>query len=130
MKTSQLTMQGLLALRLRQEQTALQQYGDAINARQAAFEKLEAIKRHCDQSWALHRDEVRRGASEAQVSQVESYCLSIEANKKQCETEILEAQREVDQRWQRLVNARKQRELLDRDHAGFLGTNCYVRAGA
>ncbi len=119
-------MQALLAVRLRQEQTALRQYGDAISARQAAFEKLEALKRHCDQSWALHRDEVRRGASEAQLSQVESYCLSVEASRKQCETDILEAQRQVDQRWQRLVHARKQRELLEQDQADLLGTNCYA----
>ena len=123
MNPSQLTLQALRTLRQRQEQHALQRYGEAIVARQAAFEKLESIKRQRDQSLAFLRDEVIRGANDAQVAQAEAYCLSVESLKQECEAEIASSQGLVDRRWQRLVEARRQREMLDL-LADDLGTTC------
>jgi flagellar FliJ protein len=113
-KTFHFNLQALQTLRQRQEQKALEQYGQAVSARQSAFEKFEAVRKHCEASWALCREQITHGATAAQLAQAEAYCFSVEEQKKQCEAAVNQAQTVVDERWQTLLAARQQREAVDK----------------
>lgn len=118
MKKFHFTLQALQTLRERQEKSALELYAQAVTARQLALENLESVMRHCEESWSFCRAEMARGAEAAQIARMEAYCRTVEEQRARCAAEAQAAQRVMDQRWQKLVLARRDREAVERyrDH--------------
>ncbi len=114
MKRFQFSLQALLTVRRRQEQTALEQFAQAAAARQLAIDRLSEVKRECEAAWTLRRERATTGAPAVQLAQLHDYCRVLEQLQKNCERAVKEAQRTVDLKWEKLLAARQAREAVDK----------------
>jgi flagellar FliJ protein len=114
MKRFQFSLQALLTVRRRQEQIALEQFAQAAAARQLAIDRLNEVKQECETAWALRRERTRTGAPAMQLAQLHDYGRVLEQLQKNCDRALREAQRVVDQKWEKLLAARQAREAVDK----------------
>jgi flagellar protein FliJ len=114
MKRFRFSLQAVLTVRQRREQTALEHFSRAIAVRQLAIDRLNETKRRCEAAWALSRERTAEGAPAAHLAQLRDYCRDMEKFQKECELAVAAAQRVVDQKWEKLVAARQAREVVDK----------------
>ncbi len=116
MKRFKFSLQAVRTLRERAEQTALERYARAVAARQQAIEHLRAIRTRCESVWHVRQIMTANGAAAEELSRAQEYSQALEQSVAQGEAQLLNTQRAVDQAWQHLVGARKQREVVDKCH--------------
>jgi flagellar export protein FliJ len=114
MKKFRFSLQAVLTVRQRQEQTALEHFSKAVAARQLATDRLSEAKRECQAAWALSRERTAAGAPAVHLAQLHDYCHDLEKLQKECERVVAAAQVVVDQKWEKLVTARQAREAVDK----------------
>jgi flagellar export protein FliJ len=114
MKKFHSSLQAVLTVRQRQEQTALEHFSRAVTARQLATGRLNEAKRECQAAWALSRERTAAGAPAAHLAQLHDYCHDMEKLEKECAQIVAAAQVVVDQKWEKLVMARQAREAVDK----------------
>lgn len=114
MKRFHFTLEALHILRKRQEQVALEIYGQAVTARQRTIDHLRDAWRRCEEAWALSRERTATGAPAAHLAQLRDYCQAMDELKKRCESALEQAQRVVDTRWKELMVARQAREAVEK----------------
>ena len=114
MKKFRFSLQAVLTVRQRQEQTALEHFSKAIATRQLATDRLNEAKRECQGAWALSRARTAAGASAIHLVQLHDYCQNMEELQKECQRAVVAAQAVVDQKWEKLVTARQAREAVDK----------------
>lgn len=121
MKRFRFSLQALRTLRQHQEQRALKQFGLAIAARAQATRDLEEVRRHCDAGWQASRQSMRAGVTAAQLVRLGAYCRTMEQLQRQSEANLRRAQRTVDERWEKLLTIRQQREAVDKYYQRLRG---------
>jgi len=114
MKRFRFSLHALRTLRQRQEQRALKQFGLAIAARAQAARELEEVRRHCDAGWQASRQSMKAGVTASQLAKLGAYCRAMEELQRQAETTLRRAQRTVDEKWEKLLTIRQQREAVDK----------------
>lgn len=114
MKRFRFSLHALRILRQRQEQRALRQFGLAIAARARAARDLEEVQRHCDAGWQASRQSMKAGVTAAQLAKLGAYCRAMEELRRQSEATLHRAQRMVDEKWEKLLTIRQQREAVDK----------------
>lgn len=114
MKRFRFTLQALLTVRQRQEQTALESYAAALADRQRALDRLRDAQRQCEEAWGLSRQRITAGAPAAHLAQLEEFCEAVEDLRRFCLAAVEETQRVVDARLQKLLAARQAREAVDK----------------
>jgi flagellar FliJ protein len=114
MKRFRFSLQSLLTLRQRREQTALEHYGRAVSARQEAVEILRAARAEWDTICRVRTTLLAAGAAAGDLARAQEYCRAMEETVARCEGDVLRAQREVESSWQKLLEARRAREMVDK----------------
>jgi flagellar FliJ protein len=114
MRRFQFTLEPLHTLRTRAEQSAQESYGRAVTARQQAIERLRAARTRCEAVWSAREALLEGRASVGELDQAHSYCRSVEETVAACESAVLQSQRVVEEAWQKLLEARQSREVVDK----------------
>jgi flagellar export protein FliJ len=121
MKRFRFSLHAVRTLRQHQEQRALRQFGLAIAARTQAARELEDVRRHCDAGWQASRQSIKAGVTAAQLARLGAYCRTMEQLQRQAEAGLSRAQRTVDERWEKLLTVRQQREAVDKYYQRLRG---------
>lgn len=114
MKPFRFSLQAVRTLRQRQEQVALEDFGRAVQARQAALDQQQLAERKfsngLDQLAALQRE----GATIDHLNQVRNHCRSLEQQLAACRSALAEAQEVANRAWESLQDSRRELELVDK----------------
>jgi flagellar export protein FliJ len=114
MKSFRFTLEAVLTLRQRQEQTALEQYAQTLLARQQAVAKLENAQRELNASMQELRQQLAAGCTAAQAAQAHDYQRSLGRRRDECTQALGTAERRVNAAMQAMLAARRQREIVDK----------------
>jgi len=116
MKKFRFTLQALQTVRERHEHLALQNYAQAVRARTCAQEALQEVERECAGVWQRQRAQRETVATVVDFAQSSEYAGRLAEWKQQCVAALAQAERGVDQAWEKLVLARRAREVVVRFH--------------
>ncbi len=114
MKAFRFTLVALQTLRDRAEQQAQEQYAHAVRHRDRALRQREEATRQFEAAWALGRTQLAAGIVQAQWAQVQDYCQKAAAHLRGCDRDVASAQAAANQRLQHLLEARRDREVVDK----------------
>jgi flagellar export protein FliJ len=114
MKSFRFTLEAVLTLRQRQEQTALEQYAQTLLARQQAVAKLENAQRELNASMQELRGQLAAGCTAAHAAQAHDYQRSLGRRRDECAQALGTAERRVNAAMQAMLAARRQREIVDK----------------
>lgn len=114
MKRFQFKLQAVLTLRQREEQSALEAYSRALQRRQLAGECLAEVERDLSESRRQWLNALADGCPAVRAVQLQAFCHSLEACRKQREQEVHQADLGLNQTSHRLLLARQQREAVER----------------
>lgn len=114
MKPFSFSLQAVRTLRQRQEQLALDGFGRAVQARQAAIDQQQLAERRLaagqDQLTALQID----GATIEQMNQLRDHCRALEQQLTQSRAACAKAQSAANRAWDILQEARQALQLVDK----------------
>jgi flagellar protein FliJ len=114
MKRFRFSLESVLTLRQRREQTALEQYGRAVSARQQAVETLRVARAEWETICRVRTTLLKSEAVAGELARAQEYCRAKEDNVARREQEALRAQRVVEQTWEKLLETRRAREVVDK----------------
>jgi flagellar export protein FliJ len=112
MKPFHFSLQAVRTLRQRQEQMALERFTAAVRNRDKAVNQLNFLTQQLHAGWSELKVLLPKGATALQIAQIQAYCDSVTARKKECEIYVNAAHRAVDVAWQNLVAAKQQLEVV------------------
>jgi len=112
MKPFHFSLQAVRTLRQRQEQMALERFTAAVHNREKAVDRLNCVTRQLHAGWNELKARIPQGATALQIAQIQAYCDSVTARKKECEVCVNAAYRAVDVAWQNLLAAKQQLEVV------------------
>jgi flagellar export protein FliJ len=112
MKAFHFSLQAVRTLRQRQEQMALERFTAAVRNREKAVNRLNSVTQQLHAGWSELKALLPKGVTALQIAQVQAYCDSVTARKKECEVYVNAAHRAVDLAWQNLVAAKQQLEVV------------------
>jgi flagellar export protein FliJ len=114
MKPFSFSLQAVRTLRRRQEQQAVEAFGQAVRARQAALDQQTLAERQLsaalDHMLALQQE----GAAIYHLNQMRAHCQTLERHLGTCRAALAKAQETANQVWDALQEARRQLELVDK----------------
>ncbi len=114
MKPFHFTLEAVRTLRQRQEQNAMEQYAQALLARQQAIEKLNAIQRELHASWQELRGRLAGGCAAFHLSQAHDYQRALGKRRDESMATLGVTERRVNAAMQAMLAARQQREIVDK----------------
>ena len=114
MKRFRFSLQSLLTLRQRREQMALEHYGRSVSLRQQAVETLRVARTQWETVCRVRTTLLSKGAVAGELARAQAFCRATEESVAQCEQDVLRAQRGVEVSWQKLLEARRAREVVDK----------------
>lgn len=114
MKPFKFSLEAVATTRRRQEQTTLEKYAQALLARQNAVAQLEATQRELEDSWLRLRQTLESGCSASAATRLRQESHYLEAERKQCEEALTQAERGVSHALQQMLAARQQREAVEK----------------
>jgi flagellar export protein FliJ len=108
------SLQAVQTLRQRQEQLALEAFGECVRVRQAALEQQQLAERQLsvglDQLTILQSG----GAPLYHLNQLRGHCQLLEQRLEGCRTASSKAQESANKAWEALQDARRELELVDK----------------
>ena len=116
MKSFRFSLQAVLTLRQRQERFALEAYAAALLARHQAVERVKAIDLELAAAWNILRRQQDTGCSAAEMAQAREFSESLSRRRNAASTALMSAERGVNLSLQNLLEARRQREIVDACH--------------
>ena len=117
MKPFHFSLEALRVLRQRQEQTALEQYASALSQQRQAEERQQAVQKELEAAWQQRQNQMAAGAPAGMVLQLQNYGVFLEARLEEHAAAVKTAADAVARRWEILLQARQQREIVDNYHA-------------
>lgn len=114
MKAFRFTLEAVRVVRQRQEETALEQYAQALLARQQAADRLQSAQEELKAAWRHQQDLLASGATAAQLQQIVGCSQFLENRAKALEKALQEAVLAEERRRQQYLAARQQREIVDK----------------
>jgi flagellar export protein FliJ len=114
MKAFHFTLEALGTVRQRQEQKAMEQYAQSLIARRQAVEALEAAERELSACWQEWRGRMAGGCTAAEAAQAHAYERSLAQRRDECARALETAERRVNAALQGMLQARQQREVVDK----------------
>ena len=114
MKKFQFSLQALQTLREQQEQQALQEYSQALNAWERARDHVEAVHRELAAAWAERQRGVLENCSAGELDRSHAYCQAIERRKQAAEHAMKVARNRASQVFTKLLAARQARAMVDK----------------
>lgn len=122
MKPFKFTLEAVATTRRRLEQNALEQYAQALLARQTALSQLEAAQRALEAAWARLRETLESGCSASAASRLRQESQGLEEARQTCEEKLATTDRTVSQTLQKMLAARQQREAVEKFRGKQRGT--------
>jgi flagellar export protein FliJ len=116
MKPFHFSLEALRVLRQRQEQAALEQYAVALNRQRQAEERQQAVQLELEAAWQQRQNQMAAGAPAGMVLQLQNYGVFLEARLEEHAEAVKKASDEAVRRWETLLQARQQREIVDKYH--------------
>ena len=113
MKRFEFKLQAVLTLRQRAEQGALEKFSRAVQARQAAADRLADSEMELSEARRVWLNALADGCPAVHASQLLGYSHLLEERKRQCEQALGLADAELNQSSQKMLFARQQREAVE-----------------
>ena len=113
MKKFVFSLQAVLTLRQRAEQTALKSYGEASLARQDAIARLQQSDQRLAQTRREWLEAMAVGCNAAQTAQMHLYSQTLREEKTRCEQALERAEVELNRAQQKAMGARQRREAVE-----------------
>ena len=112
MKPFKCSLQALLTLREREEQTALQEYGKTLRQLEETRHKLDLVQQELDSANAkLHQRFLSSGPA-VQLAQLQEFCAAVEKKRREWEYTLKVAQNKSQQAFTKLVAARQAKAVV------------------
>ena len=112
MKPFHFSLQAVRTLRRRHEQVALERFTAAVQNREKAVNRLRSVTQQLHAGWRELKARLPNGGTALQIAQIQAYCDSVTARKKECEVYVNAAHRAVDDAWQDLLAAKQQLDVV------------------
>ena len=113
MKNFKFSLQALLVLREQQEQTALQEYGKALLARERAMSAVRSAQEELLQGWAQFHERLAAKCAAADLAQMQQWCQSLERKVQELEYVAKAARGQAKQAFFQLLAARQAKTVLE-----------------
>jgi flagellar export protein FliJ len=113
MKRFEFRLQAVLTLRQRSEQAALEIYGRAIQARQAAADRLAVEELELCDARRIWLNALADGCAAVRAAQMLGYCHLLEERMRQCEQALHLADVDLNHASQMMLHSRQQREAVE-----------------
>ena len=114
MRPFRFSLQAVLTVRLNRESKALEAFAKA----QAAFEAIAAnfrlIQKEIDETLGQRRDALKTAASSEAVQQMQQGLRALKEAAQRCQAELQKAQAILDEKSSVLLEARRDREVVDK----------------
>ena len=114
MKPFKFSLEAVATTRRRVEQTALEQYAQALLAKQSALSQLESVQHNLDDAWLRLRNTLESGCSASAATRLRRESQYLEEDRKLREEVLAQAERGVGQALQQMLAARQQREAVEK----------------
>jgi flagellar FliJ protein len=114
MKAFRFTLQALGTLRQRQEQKAQEQYAQTLAVRRDAAARLKAAEQELSASWEEWRLRLAGGCAAAEAAQAQVFQRLLSQRVDECVIALENAERRVNTALQAMLEARRQREIVDK----------------
>ena len=114
MKAFQFPLQAVLTVRENQENKALERFGQAQAQLHRVLLQQTATRKALDHTFDQRRQTQGRSANSEEFHQLQQGAKALQRRLRDCETEAEKAKSEVAARSRDLVEARKQREIIER----------------
>jgi flagellar export protein FliJ len=114
MKSFHFTLEAVGTLRQRQEQKAMEQYAQSLIARRQALDRLKAAEGELSACWQEWRDRFAGGCTAVEAAQAHAYQRSLAQRRDECTLALETAERRVNASLQNMLQARRQREIVDK----------------
>ena len=114
MRRFHFTLQALHTLREREEQSALQEYSQALRAWEEARLKVAALQQELETTWGQRRQRLLGPCPAAELARLQAWCQTVEQQKQASEHAAKEARNKASQAHAKLVEARQARAVVDK----------------
>lgn len=108
------SLQAVRTMRQRQEQLALEAFGEAVRARQAAVDRQQLAERQLAVAFDQLSIMQGEGAPLYQLNQVRGHCQVLEQRLLGCRNDCESAQVAANDAWEQLQDIRQALELVDK----------------
>lgn len=114
MKRFQFTLEAVRIVRQRHEQEAMELYARALLARRQAMDRLDAVQRDLNAACQELRSLFASGGAASKAAQAHDYQRTVEKRRDDSAIELSLAERRLNAALQGMLNARRQREIVDK----------------
>jgi flagellar export protein FliJ len=114
MKPFHFPLNSLRVLRQHKEQTAQERYALALRACESAAAKVQAASVELTACWKNLCEEMGKGVNSTDLLRIRAWCNVLELRLKERASELETARFAVDAVWKELMQATREREVLDR----------------
>lgn len=112
MNAFKFSLQALLTLRERQEQVALQAYGEELNAQERAVSRLESTRQEFEEAQAHFQTRLRKGCAAQELDRLHAWKESIEQRLLECDHRAKVARNRARLAFSKLLAARHATAVL------------------
>lgn len=113
MKRFHFTLTALKTLRERREQEAIETYSKALRYQEQIQTDFTLAKRALETEWSRQQALLNQGISAKEMVQIQAYGQSLIKRCQDKENELALARQSARVKWDQLVRARQQREVVD-----------------
>lgn len=114
MKRFHFTLEAVRIVRQRHEQEAMELYAKALLGRRQAMDRLDSVQRELNAACQELRTLFTNGGTASKAAQAHDYQRTVEKRRDDCAVELSLAERRVNAALQGMLNARRQREIVDK----------------
>ena len=114
MKSFKFSLEAVATTRRRVEQSALEQYAQALLARQQALARLDGLQHELDGAWLRLRQTLESGCSASAATRLRQESSFLEEERKVREAALTQAERGVSQMLHQMLAARQKREAVEK----------------
>jgi flagellar export protein FliJ len=116
MKPFRFSLQSLRVLREQKEQLAQQRFADALHACEEAAFQLHLASEELAAGWTSLCQDLSTGVPATKLMRTRAWCSVLEQRQKERAVTLQTARRAMDTAWREMMNAARDREVLDSYH--------------
>ncbi len=114
MKPFRFTLEAVSIVRQRQEQKAMELYGQTLDMRRQAKDALDAVDKELNTCWQQWRRQLADGFAAADAARAHAYHSVLTQRRTDCAKALEAAERRVNAALEDMLQARQQREIVDK----------------
>ena len=114
MKHFRFTLQAVLTVRLNQESKAMEAFASAQTECQRIGARYQRIQDEIEQVFGMRRTVLRKAANSEDLQQMQQGLRALQETERRCHVELQKAQANRDEKSRALLEARQQREVVEK----------------